>query len=328
MSIVVDYEKVWDALESEVLGPYLERFRVEKQLCLQVIKEMRLHRPLDAWVGEAAKMTERLVCLAKESELSDEKFAKSQEVFSNRVTGGGSIPLDTLLEKKDIFSPYHFEKSVEAELALYRHAEKSRGEETVVFVMPTTGVYGTHDFPEDHNIKEFAENKKLVVKRIRDSEELDEILIREKNISGIWIAAHGSSECIALGKDPLGGNSCMTGKELVQNWPKSHLAADARVVLEVCEAGKGFSNIAQEIATELEGRVTVVASKGDTWRGSQIKIIDEKPVSYTAHSSVVVQKNSSGQAEVHFFADESTDKQVILGEDITVVIPKIIEESV
>ena len=83
----VEYEEIWELLEKGVGASHLEQFRLEKRRALDAISEMRHRMPFDAWLKEANQMTERLVSIVSESQKSDERFEKSQEVFKDKVMG-------------------------------------------------------------------------------------------------------------------------------------------------------------------------------------------------------------------------------------------------
>ena len=154
-------------------------------------------------------------------------------------------------------------KMVEREKALYRLAAQSRTKDatqTALYILPKTGNRHTY-FPGFHfEFLDQALNKttRFSVARVSNEKELALLLAKEKNVSLMWISAHGTPSSISLSY-----LQSVSGTDLVKHWSKNVFTHDAKLIIEACETAKipssGGLSVAAQIHKQLEGRLQVIA---------------------------------------------------------------------
>jgi hypothetical protein len=154
---------------------------------------------------------------------------------------------------------FNVSRSIEEERKLYQTAEQSRGDETVVYLMPRLARGAITHLPGQHErIIEWAKGKKLVVKRVKEQREACQLLSCQKNVSLLWVTTHGNA--FRIGFNPY------------EKWREDYFdlstvqsafSERAKIVLESCNTGKeenGFC-IARKIQKQVGKQIIVFAPK-------------------------------------------------------------------
>lgn len=183
---------------------------------------------------------------------------------SSGVSGAAWLPITSILD----------------ESALRLQAAFSSGDETVIYVLPRADQNAATHVPFAHGgIRKFFEGKKLVVQRISSHAELTEIVKREKNISAVWISAHGTPDEIVFGESEGRFNSLMQAYD----WPKSNFTSRANVILQSCSTVAGKYSYAEELQSILGDGFSVTATT-DSIRSRDVYVKDGE-VSFIKDSS-------------------------------------------
>ncbi|MEN9343622.1 MAG: hypothetical protein RLZZ453_409 [Chlamydiota bacterium] len=111
---------------------------------------------------------------------------------------------------------------------LNRSAAKSQGKEIVIYVLPKDDGSPTMHMSSHKAVLQVAKGKKLIVARISTESQLTDLINRHRNISHLWINAHGCREGVWLGRD------LYIKADISKKWPRFHFTANAQIVLDSC----------------------------------------------------------------------------------------------
>jgi hypothetical protein len=164
--------------------------------------------------------------------------------------------------------------SVASEAALHRQAAASRGDQTVVYVLPKRDWNGASHRHHTHRCaKELAEGKKLVVSRLDSPDKLTELIAAQKkgSISHLYLSFHGTTHSIQFGDTPT---TRQTDASFAEKWPLDRFAQRAEVILDCCSAGELLhSGIADQLQRRLGDVASVIAPKEIVYSNSS-RLID------------------------------------------------------
>lgn len=220
---------------------------------------LKLENP---YYATAAQLVKKVSdgALGSASRLSAEEIYEKVKLFEEykHLTGETASTIPDIIE------------SVVDESLLLTEAALSTGDRTFVFVRPKRDVNPmSHVSWSNNSVRRLAKGRKLVVERVVTREELVHALRRQKNISHLWIAAHGNCCSVSFDRDAEAKDDLLASQ--TRSWPVENFAAGASIILESCSTAAssckqciGFPlSFAEELHGVLEGKVAVTAAKED-----------------------------------------------------------------
>ena len=152
--------------------------------------------------------------------------------------------------------------------------------ETIVYLLPkkdsnaSSHWIGTHD--DVKKLLEQSKDKQLVVARVDSLAEIEKTLQRQKNISHLWMAFHGSR----MGGIELSREDYNYPAEAVAHFmPRDSFKEKVRVTLKVCYGGTismDGTNFAGDLQASLGDSFTVTASTASIQAVRGVKVEDGK----------------------------------------------------